>query len=57
MCPASGFNLTKVTSNAKEVLMPIPEVKRCNELKDQDLVSGVIPLRGSTWNKLEYSQE
>ena len=57
MCPASGFNLTKVTSNAKEVLMPIPEAKRCNELKDQDLVSGMIPLRGSTWNKLECSQE
>ena len=40
---AGGFNLTKFTSNTKEVLMAIPEEKRCKGLKNQDRVSGTIP--------------
>lgn len=43
MCAAGGFNLTKFTSNAKEVLKAIPEEKRRKGVKDQDLVNGDIP--------------
>ena len=53
MYAAGVFNLTKFTSNRKEVLMAIPEAKRCKELKNQDLVSGGIPqerVLGINWN-------
>ena len=43
MCAAGEFNLTKFTSNTKEVLMAIPEAKLRKGLKNQDLVSGAIP--------------
>ena len=43
MYAAGAINLTKFTSNRKEVLMAIPEAKRCKGLKNQDLVSGGIP--------------
>ena len=43
MCAAGEFNLTKFTSNTKEVLMAIPEAKSRKGLKNQDLVSGAIP--------------
>ena len=52
MCAIGGFNLTKLASNTKEVLMETPEEKRLKGLQNQDLVSGVIP-QESTWNKLE----
>ena len=43
MCAAAGFNLTKFTSNTKEVLMAILEAKHPKGLKNQNLVSGTIP--------------
>ena len=53
MCAAGGSNLTKFTSNTKKVLMAIPEAKSRKRLKNQDLVSGVIPQEkklGINWN-------
>ena len=53
MCAAGGSNLTKFTSNTKKVLMTIPEAKSRKRLKNQDLVSGVIPQEkklGINWN-------
>ena len=43
MCAAGGFNLTKLTNNRKEVLLSIPDEKRREGVKDQDLSSGEIP--------------
>ena len=43
MCAASGFNLTKFTSNKKEVLLSITDKKRRKGVKDQDLSSREIP--------------
>ena len=43
MFAAGGFNLTKFTSNRKEILLSIPEEKRRKGVKDQDLSSGEIP--------------
>ena len=40
MCTAGGFNLTKFTSNTKEVMMTTPEAKPRKGLKNQDIVSG-----------------
>ena len=37
MCKAGGFNLTKFVSNNKELLLSIPESKRRQGVKDQDL--------------------
>ena len=42
MCKAGGFNLTKFVSNNKELLLSIPESKRRQGVKDQDL-SGDLP--------------
>ena len=53
MCAASEFNLTKFTSNTKEVRMAISEAKRCKGLKNQDFVSGAFRLEralGINWN-------
>ena len=53
MCAAGGSNLAQFTSNTKKVLMAIPEAKSRKGLKNQDLVSGVIPQekkRGINWN-------
>ena len=53
MCAAGGFNLTKFTSNSKEVLKTIPEERRKKGVKNQDLVSGDIPEEkalGVHWN-------
>ena len=53
MCAAAGFNLTKFTSNTKEVMMAIPEAKHPKGLKNQNLVSGTIPqesVLGINWN-------
>ena len=53
MRAAAGFNLTKFTSNIKEVLMAIPEAKHPKGLKNQNLVSGTIPqesVLGINWN-------
>ena len=50
---ASEFNLTKFTSNTKEVRMAISEAKRCKGLKNQDFVSGAFRLEralGINWN-------
>ena len=47
MCAASGFNLTKFTSNKKEVRMAIPDAKRCKGLKNQDFVSGAFRQEGA----------
>ena len=41
-CKAGGFNLTKFVSNNKELLLSIPESKRRQGVKDQDL-SGDLP--------------
>ena len=38
-----GFNLTKFTSNKKEVLVKIPEEKRRKGVKNEDLMKGYIP--------------
>ena len=43
MCAAGGFNLTKFTSNSKEIILSIPEEKRRKRVKDHDLSSGEIP--------------
>ena len=43
VCAAGGFNLTKFTSNRKEISLSIPEEKRRKKVKDQDLSSGEIP--------------
>ena len=40
VCAADGFNLTKFTSNRKEILLSIPEEKRRKRVEDQDLSSG-----------------
>ena len=43
MRAAGGFNLTKFTSNKKEVLLSITDEKRRKGVKDQDLSSREIP--------------
>ena len=43
ICAAGGFNLTKFTSNKKEVLLSITDEKRRKGVKDQDLSSREIP--------------
>ena len=54
VCAAHGFNLTKFTSNTKEVMMAIPEAKHHKELENQDLVYIRCNSSGeSPWNKLE----
>ena len=42
MCAAGGFNLKKLTSNRKEVLLSKPDEKRRKRVKDQELSSGEI---------------
>ena len=42
MCAKGGFNLTKFTSNKKEVLVKIPKEKRRKGVKNEDLMKGYI---------------
>ena len=42
MCAKARFNLTKFTSNKKEVLLKIPEEKR-KGVNNEDLMKGYIP--------------
>ena len=53
MCAAGGFNLTKLISNRKNVLMSIPDTHRREGVKDTDLVKEELPTEralGVTWN-------
>ena len=52
-CTKSEFNLTKFTSNKKEVLVKIPEEKRRKRVKNEDVMKGYIPEEkalGIHWN-------
>ena len=53
MCRSGGLNLTKITSNSKELLISIPEDKRRPGVKDSNLL-GAIPVEralGIQWNQ------
>ena len=53
MCAKGGFNLTKFTSNEKKVLVKIPEEKRRQGMKNEDLTKRYIPGEkslGIHWN-------
>ena len=42
MCAKGGFNLTKLTSNKKEILVKIPGEERKKGIKNEDLMKGFI---------------
>ncbi|PIK37336.1 hypothetical protein BSL78_25835 [Apostichopus japonicus] len=53
LCEGGGFNLTKWSSNRREVLREIPLEDRAKELKDLDLESSQLPTErtlGVLWN-------
>ena len=44
ICAERGFNLTKFTSNNMELLESIPDGRRKNGVKDQDLAGRELPV-------------
>ena len=43
LCKEGGFNLTKFSSNHREVLRSVPDECRKDGLKDKDLNLGILP--------------